>query len=71
MMSHETAGDLSLGVLRQAKWQSRAFLKQFIAERGIEQRSPIRNLIFPQFPRMPLFKVILQILTKLQKTGAE
>jgi len=31
------------------------------------ERSPNRNLIFPQFPRLPLYKEILQILAKLQK----
>ena len=30
-------------------------------------RSPIRNPVFPQFPRLPLFKEIQQILTKLRK----
>ena len=52
---------------------------QFIAERGIErsalplatngtqERSPIRNPLSLQFPRLPLFKEILRILTKLRK----
>jgi len=31
-------------------------------------RSPIRNPVFPQFPRLPLFKEILQILTKILKS---
>ena len=31
------------------------------------ERSPIRNPVSPQFPRRPLYKEILKILTKLQK----
>jgi len=54
-------------------------IEQFIAERGIErsalplatngtqERSPNRNPLFPQFPRLPLFKEILRIFTKLRK----
>ena len=30
-------------------------------------RSPIRNPVFPQFPRLPLYKEIQQFLTKLRK----
>ena len=57
----------------------RVFIEQFIAERGIErsalplatngtqERSPNSNPVFPQFPRLPLFKEILKILTKLRK----
>ena len=52
---------------------------QFIAERGIErsalplatngtqERSPIRNPVFPQSSKLPLYKEILRILTKLRK----
>ncbi|MCR4918478.1 MAG: hypothetical protein K5928_01495 [Prevotella sp.] len=54
-------------------------IEQFVAERGIErsalplatngtqERSPNRNLVFPQIPKLPLFKEILRILTKLRK----
>ena len=53
--------------------------KQFIAECGIErsalplatngtqERLPNRNPIFPQSPRLPLYKEILRIFAKLRK----
>jgi len=66
MMSHKTAGGSSSGVLRQAKRQSRTHWA--ICSRTWNWvRSPIRNPLFPQFPRLPLFKEILKILTKLRK----
>jgi len=49
-------------------------IEQFIAEHGIEYGLQFglgfaaclsKNLIFPQFPRLPLFIEILQILTRL------
>ena len=42
-----------------------------LATNGTQERLPNRNPIFFQFPRLPLYKEILRILTKLRKVESK